>query len=162
MSKESEFFVYHDSTILGAGSPTIVTTISVLASHEFKAEFYIFLEGREPVYYEGKFEYDLCKEPEDMTPVDKQFMIDEILGRAKEKLYEHLYELYEKTGTDYNLKISFEPKLASNEHLYGVWFRGKFKVQIEGIARDSGCYALKQLLQAYIKRFFILNAQISA
>ena len=115
------------------------------------------MEGRDPVYYEGKLEYDLCKEPEDMTPVDKQFMVDEILGRAKDKLYEHLYALYEKSGSDLYLKLVFELTPTSEEDLYGVWFRGKFKNQIENIARDSGCYSLRRLLQTYQKRFYIVK-----
>lgn len=160
MSKEtSEFFVYRGNKILGVGTPMVITTITVLDSPVFKAEFYIFVEGREPVYYEGKFEYNLCKEPEDMTPVDKQFMVDEIYGLAKDKLYEHLYALYEKSGSDFYLKLAFDLTPTSEEDLYGVWFRGKFKNQIENISRESGCYNLKCLLQTYLKRFYILDTR---
>jgi hypothetical protein len=147
---ESGYSVFKGNEIRGAGCPTVITAITFpKAQNGFGGEFYIFLKGREHKFLEKKVSYNLCKDAEEFEAIDREFIEQEILGRAKFALSSYLTEIYENTDNVFYLQSQYDLSQADEKELLRVWFEGRFKEEILKISNESSCYPLKNLLNGY-------------
>jgi hypothetical protein len=98
---------------------------------------------------EEKITYHLCKEAEELEAIDREFMEQEVLGRARFALSSYLTEIYEKTNNMFYLQSQFNLNKVDERELLRVWFEGRFKKEILKIANESPCYPLKTIFSSY-------------
>ncbi|BCA79060.1 hypothetical protein [Desulfuromonas sp. AOP6] len=149
--KESSYSVFKGNDIRGAGCPTVITAISFpkFNSGTFLGEIYVFLRGREYKFLEEEITYQLCKEAEEFEAIDREFMEQEILGRARFALSLYLTEIYENTNNLFYLQSQYDLRQVDDKELLRVWFEGRFKNEIIKISQESSCSPLKKLLTSY-------------
>ncbi len=145
-----EVWLKRSSNTLGLGVPLVIMAIGESGEHQWWGEYSILISGGTTAYLSQRTTLNTANVPEDILGGYSSFMKMEVEQQVQTRLSVHLFELYEKTKSDYALqKIDLVD--AVKEDVIRLWLRGHLHEEIKKIKDTTQSETLRTFLTKVVQ-----------
>ncbi len=163
--KEKKVFIYEGKEKIERAplsqeisKPVIVTTLDAVVDKkgEYKAAYFLFIQSPAPVLLSETVECNVTTGDDAAAEFDKNFIINEMLSIAMDRLYAHLSEIQENTGNNFLPPGGYDFVSSGEIELHHLWGRGKFHNEINLLVEGNRIsYQFRKILEATQKLPFM-------
>lgn len=148
----NEYTIERDSNFIsGFGRATRIVTIHDLAPPAVRGEWFILLDGRNPLFDMGSVEVDMHG-----SGVNHRKLTNLLKNEADIHISSLLDEHISKTGNPMVLSYQHNWDIIGESELIDLWLPGRHKTAFEKIINDTKCDPLKSIL-VDVMRYPLLN-----
>lgn len=138
----NEYTIERDSNFIsGFGRATRVVTVHDMEAAKVRGEWYVLLDGRNPLFDMGNIEVDMRD-----TGVNHRKLTNLMKNEADIRISNLLDEHISNTGNPMVLSYQHNWEIVGESELIDLWLPGRHKAAFEQVINNTKCDPLKSIL----------------